>query len=119
MVWLALSGVSKVVPVAFVGVVVVVALLVVVALGEALVLLNLLVSPPCHHVTKLHDSSRAIAFEVVVSVLQEKTILEAKDDVHVSDLGDGGSHLEEALGVVPGTSHDEYLLGLWIPGSCR
>jgi hypothetical protein len=48
MVSLAFSGVSQVVPLTFVGVVVVVALLVIVALGEALVLLILLVGPPCH-----------------------------------------------------------------------
>jgi hypothetical protein len=57
MLWLALSGVPRVVPLAFAGVVVVVALLVVVALGEALILLILLVSPLCHHVAEFHDSS--------------------------------------------------------------
>jgi hypothetical protein len=34
-------------------------------------------------------------------VLREKTILEAADDVLIGDVGDGGSHLEEALGVGP------------------
>jgi hypothetical protein len=77
-------------------VVVVVALLVVVALGEALVLLILLVGPPCHHVTEFHSSSWVVASEVVVGVLREKAILEAADDVLVGDVGDGGSHLEEA-----------------------
>jgi hypothetical protein len=57
---------------AIVGVVVVVALLVFVALGEALVLLILLVGPPWHHVAEFHGSSRAVAFEVMVSVLQKK-----------------------------------------------
>jgi hypothetical protein len=51
LVWLALSGVSRVVPLALVEVVVVVALLVDIALGEAIVLLVLQVSAPCHHVT--------------------------------------------------------------------
>jgi hypothetical protein len=76
-VWVAFSGVSRVVPLAFVGMVVVVALLVVVALGEALVLLVLLVSTPCNHVMEFHDNSRAVASEIVVGVLQEKAILEA------------------------------------------
>jgi hypothetical protein len=58
-----------VVPLAFVEVAVAIALLVVVALGEAVILLVLLVSPPCHHVTQLHGSSRAIVSEVVVCVL--------------------------------------------------
>jgi hypothetical protein len=40
-----------VVPLALVEVAVVVALLVTITLGEAVVLLILLVSPPCHHVT--------------------------------------------------------------------
>jgi hypothetical protein len=51
MVWLAFLGVPRVVPLAFVEVVVAIALLVVVALGEAVVLLVLLVRPPCHYVT--------------------------------------------------------------------
>jgi hypothetical protein len=51
LVWLALFGVPRVVPLALVEVAVAVALLVVVSLGEAVVLLVLLVSPPCHHVT--------------------------------------------------------------------
>jgi hypothetical protein len=51
LVWLTLSEVTRVVPLALVEVVVAVVLLVIVALGEAVVLLVLLVSPPCHHVT--------------------------------------------------------------------
>jgi hypothetical protein len=50
MVWLALSGVSRVVPLAFVEVAGAIALLVVVTLGEAIVFLIPLVIPPCHHV---------------------------------------------------------------------
>jgi hypothetical protein len=37
----------------------------------------------------------------VVGVLREEAILEAADDVLVGDVGDGGSHLEEMLGVGP------------------
>jgi hypothetical protein len=69
MVWLVLSGVPQVVPLAFVEVAVAIALLVVVALGEAVVFLVLLVGPPCHHVTQLHGSSQAVAPQVVVRVL--------------------------------------------------
>jgi hypothetical protein len=50
LVWLALSGVPRVLPLALVKVVVAVALLVVVALGEAVILLVILVGPPCYHV---------------------------------------------------------------------
>jgi hypothetical protein len=46
LVWLALLGVPRVVPLALVEVAVAVALLVAVSLGEAIVLLVLLVSPP-------------------------------------------------------------------------
>jgi hypothetical protein len=37
----------------------------------------------------------------VVGVLREEAILEAADDVLVGNVGDGGSHLEEAPGVRP------------------
>jgi hypothetical protein len=82
-------------------VVVAVALLVVVALREPIVLLVLLVSPPCHHVAHLHGSSRAVASEVMVSVFREEAVLEAADDVLVGNIGNGGSHLEETPGVGP------------------
>jgi hypothetical protein len=95
------SGFSRVVLLAFVKVVVAVGLLVVVALRQALVLLILLVSPPCHHVAQFHGSSRAVASKVVEGVLQEKAVLEVADDVLIDDVSDGGSHLEEALGVGP------------------
>jgi hypothetical protein len=63
MVWLALLGGFRIVPLAFVGAVAVA------ALGEALVLLILLVGPSLHHVVELHDSLRAIAAEVAVDVI--------------------------------------------------
>jgi hypothetical protein len=101
LVWLALSGISQLVPLTLVEVVVAIALLVVVALGEAVVLLILLVSPPCHHVVQLYSSSQAIAPEDVVCVLREEPILEAADDVLSGDVGDGGARLEEMPGVGP------------------
>jgi hypothetical protein len=51
---LALLGRCRVVPLAYVGVVVIV-VFVVVALGQALVLLALLVDPSLHHVMKLYS----------------------------------------------------------------
>jgi hypothetical protein len=80
-------------------VVVAIALLVVVALREAIVLLVLLVSPPGHHVAQFHGSSWVVAFKIMVGVLREEAVLEAADDVLVDDAGDGGSHLKEMLGV--------------------
>jgi hypothetical protein len=80
---------------ALVEVVVAIALLVVVALREAIVLLILLVSPPCHHVMQFHGSSRAVASEVMLSVLRDEIILEAADEVLFGNVGDGGSYLEK------------------------
>jgi hypothetical protein len=100
-VWLALSGVPQVVPLAFVKVVIAIALLVVVALREAVIFLVLLVSPPYHHVTQLHGSSWAVVPEVMVRALREEAILEATNDVLISDVGDGGACLEETWCVGP------------------
>jgi hypothetical protein len=66
---LALLGGPRVVPLAFVEVAIAIAMLVMVALGEAVIFLVLLVGPPHHHVAQLHISSRAVAPEVVVRVL--------------------------------------------------
>jgi hypothetical protein len=96
-----LLGIPGIVPLALVELVVVIALVIVVALGEVIILLVLLVSPPFHHVTQIHDSSRAVASKVVVHVLREEAILEAADDILVSEFGNGGSHLEEMPGVGP------------------
>jgi hypothetical protein len=101
MVWLALSGVPRVVPLAFIDVAIAVALFVVVALGKAIVFLILLVSQPGHHVTQLHGSSRAVAPEVVVRVLREEAMLETTDDILIGDVGDGGARLKETPCVRP------------------
>jgi hypothetical protein len=90
-----------VVALALVGVAIAIALLVVVALGEAVVLLILLVSPLCHHVAQLYRSSWVVAPEVVVRVLREEPVLEAADDILIGDVGDGGACLEETPGVGP------------------
>jgi hypothetical protein len=90
-----------VVSLAFVKVAIAIALLVVVALGEAAIFLILLVSPPCHHVTQLHGSSQGIAPEVVVRMLREEPVLEAADDVFVGDISNGGARLEETPCVGP------------------
>jgi hypothetical protein len=90
MVWLSLSGVPRVVLIAFVELAVAIALLVMVALGEVVVLLVLLISPPCYHVKQLYSSTRAVAPEVVVRMLREEPILEAADDVFIGDVSAGG-----------------------------
>jgi hypothetical protein len=90
-----------VVPLAFVEVAIAISFLVVVALGKAVILLVLLVSPPCYHVTQLNGSSRAIAPKVVVCVLREEPILEVGDDVFIGDVGDGGARVKETLCIGP------------------
>jgi hypothetical protein len=101
LVWLAFSRIPRFVLLAFVEVVVVVALLVIIVLREAIVLLVLLVRAPYHHVAQFHGNILAVASEVVVGVLRENAVLEAADDVLVGNVGNGGSHLEETLGVGP------------------
>jgi hypothetical protein len=101
LVWLVLLGVPRVVPLAFVEVAVAISLFVVIALGKAVVLLVLLVSPLCHHVTQLCGSSWAIEPEDVVRVLPEEPVLEATNDIFAGDVGEGGTHLEETPCVGP------------------
>jgi hypothetical protein len=111
MVWLALLGVPRVVPLAFVEVAVAIALLVMVALGETVVFLVVLVGPPCHHVTQLHGSSRAVARKVVVRVLREEAVLEATDDVLIGDVGERNTVCKTSRSrsspASTGTSHGE------------
>jgi hypothetical protein len=76
-------------------------MLVAAALGEALILLILLVGPSLHHIMKLHDGLGAAASKVAVDVLQGEAILEAVDDILVSDVGNVVAHLEEVPGVGP------------------
>jgi hypothetical protein len=66
-IWLALLGGSRVVLLDFVGAVVAVALVVI--LGEELILLILLVGLSLHHVVELHDSLGAVASDVAVDIL--------------------------------------------------
>jgi hypothetical protein len=118
LVWLALLGVPRVVLLAFVEVAVATSLFVVVALGEAIILLILLVNPPCHHVTQLHGSSREIMPEVMVRVLREEPILEATADIFVGDVGGRTSRRNAVCRTSgsrsslasPGTSRGECLL---------
>jgi hypothetical protein len=119
MVWLALSRVSRVVLLAFVEVAIAVALFVVVALGKAVIFLIILVSQPGHHVTQLHGSSRAVAPEVVVHVLQEEAVLEATADVLIGDVGDDDARLKETPCVRPqGLVHLLLHLGQVVPSAC-
>jgi hypothetical protein len=102
-VWLALSGGSRVVPLALVGTVVVVpfAPVVIVALGEAVTFMVLLVGPLLHHVMELHEGLGTVAPKVLVEVPLGEVVLEAVDDILVGDVGDSGAVVEETSSVRP------------------
>jgi hypothetical protein len=59
--------------------------------------LVLLVGPSLHHVAELHDSLGVVAAEVTVDVLRTEAVLEAVDDILISDVANGGTHLEKHL----------------------
>jgi hypothetical protein len=55
----------------------------------------------------------------VVRVLREEAVLEVADDVLISDVGDGGSHLEETPGVGPqGAVHLLHDQGQIVASTC-
>jgi hypothetical protein len=73
--------------------------LIVVTLGEALILLILLVNPSLHHIMELHDSLGAVAPKVAVDVLRGEAVVEVVDDILIDDVGDVGAHVKEAPSV--------------------
>ena len=100
--WLALfeeillASIKALVIVPFASVVVVV-----VAIGELLALLVLLIRLSLYHVAKLHDCLGSTATEVTVYVKRGEVILIAVDHVLIGDVGDGCTSVEEVPGVGP------------------
>ena len=80
-------------------VVVTLPVIVIVTAREATVFLLLFVCPALHHVASFYYCFGAITPEVTVERLDSNATLEVVDDVVVRDVGDGGSRVEEALGV--------------------
>ena len=74
---------------------------VVIAIGELLALLVLLIRLSLYHVAELHDCLGSSATEVTVDVKRGEVILIAVDHVLIGDVGDGCTSVEEVPGVGP------------------
>jgi hypothetical protein len=100
-IWLALLGGSRVVPLTSVVAVIVPPLVVVVItmLCEAIALLLLLVRPNLHHITEPHDGLGSVAAKISKESLVSDAVVEAVDDVLLEDVGDGGACVEESARV--------------------
>jgi hypothetical protein len=95
-VWLALSGLTRVVPLALVGTVAICApRVVVVAPRESFTHLLLLLGPIVHHVTKSCNSFWSVPPKVSIDAWVGEDIVEAVDDVLFRDVRNGDSYVEE------------------------
>jgi hypothetical protein len=95
-VWLALSGWTRVVPLALVSTIVVcVPQVVVIAPREPLLHLFLLLGLVMHHITKSYNSFWSIPSKVSVDAWVSDAIVEAVDNVLLRDVRNGGSHVEK------------------------
>jgi hypothetical protein len=101
-VWLTLSGWTRVVPLALVGMTVVcVPQVVVIASREPLPHLFLLLGPVMHHVTKPCNSFQSIPPKVSVDAWVGDAIVEAVDDVFLRDIRNGGAHIKKIACIGP------------------
>jgi hypothetical protein len=95
-VWLALSGWTRVVSLALVSTVVIWAPQVaIIAPRELLPHLFLLLGPVVHHVAKPCNSFRSIPPKVSVDAWVGAAVVEAVDDVFLRDIRNGGAHVKE------------------------
>jgi hypothetical protein len=96
-IWLALSGCTRIVPLAFVVAVVIWApQIAILALREPLPHLLLLFGPIVHHITKARNSLWPVPPKIPVDAWVGDAIVEAVDDVILRDVRDGGADVEEA-----------------------
>jgi hypothetical protein len=101
-IWLALSGWTRVVPLALVGMTVICAPQVaVIASREPLPHLFLLLGPVVHHVTKPCNSFRSVLPKVSVDALVGDAIVEAVDDVFLRDIRNGGAQVKKMTCIRP------------------
>jgi hypothetical protein len=101
-IWPALLGWTRVVPLTLVVAVVVwTPQIAILAPWEPLPHLLLLFGPVVHHVTKARNSFRPVPPEVSVDAWVGDAILEAVDDVVLRDVRDGSMNVEEATCVGP------------------
>ena len=94
-----LSALFRLVSRAFAAIIIVpfVAIGVVNALWEAVILLLFVVGPLGHHVTDFHDGLGLLTAKVSEDVTVEEALMVAVDDILLGDVGDGGVFLKETL----------------------
>jgi hypothetical protein len=101
-VWLALSGWTRVVPLAFIGTVVVwMPRVAIIAPRELLPYLFLLLGPVVHHVMKPCNSSRSVLPKLSIDAWVGDAVVEAVDDVFLQDIRNGGADIEETTCIGP------------------
>jgi hypothetical protein len=95
-IWLALSGWTRIFPLALVVVVVMrTPKISILAPRELLPHLLLLLGPVVHHVMQPRNSLRPVPPEVSIDVWIGDAVVEAEDDVLLQDIRDGGSEIKE------------------------
>jgi hypothetical protein len=101
-IWPTFSGWTRIVPLAFIIVVVIwTPQIAVLALQELLPHLLLLFGPVMHHVMKARNSFRHVPPEVSVDAWVGDAVVEAVDDVFLRDVPDGSANVEETTCVGP------------------
>jgi hypothetical protein len=101
-IWFALSGWTRKVPLAFVIAVVILApQIAILAPWELFPHLLLLFGPVVHHITKAHNSFRPVPPEISIDARVSDAVVEAVDDVVLRDVRDGSANVEEATCVGP------------------
>jgi hypothetical protein len=101
-IWPALSGWTRIVPLAFIiAVVIWTPQIAILAPREPLPHLLLLFGPVVHHITKARNSFRPVLPEISVDAWVSDAIVEAVDDVVLRNVHDGSANVEEATCVGP------------------
>jgi hypothetical protein len=101
-IWLALSGWTRIVPLAFVVAVIIWAPhIAIFAPRELFPHLLLLFGLIVHHITKARNSLRPVPPKISVDAWVGDAVVEAVDDVVLRDARDGGANVEETTCVGP------------------
>jgi hypothetical protein len=101
-IWLALSGWTRIVPLAFVVAVVMrTPQIAILARREPLPHLLLLFGPVVHHVTQTRNSLQPVPPEVPVDAWIGDAILEVVNDVLLQNIRDGGADIKESACIGP------------------
>jgi hypothetical protein len=101
-IWLALSGCTRIVPLALVVAVIMwTPQIAIIAPWEPLPHLLFLLRPVVHHVTKPRNSFRPVPPEVSIDAWVGDTVVEAVDDVLLRDIRNGGMNIEKTACMGP------------------